>query len=59
MNQEAKLHMALIQIHNLTELLSDGPYFAFFTSHLLPIKYELERQLSCLTNSNNSTKIEQ
>lgn len=58
MNQEIKLHMALIQIDNLTELLSDEPYFAYFTSHLIPIKYELERQLTCLTNSDNSTKIE-
>ena len=58
MNQEIKLHMALIQIDNLAELLSDEPYFAFFTSHLIPIKCELERQLTCLTNSDNSTKIE-
>lgn len=54
-----KLHLALIQIDNLANLLKDGPYFAFFTSHLLPIKYEIERQLTLLTSTSNSTKIKE
>jgi len=50
MNQKAKLILALQQIDNISHLLSDGPYYAFFTSHLLPIKFECERQLSLLKN---------
>jgi len=58
-SNKAKLHLALIQINNLTNLLKDGPYFAFMTSHLLPIKYEIERQLTLLTSETNSTKIKE
>jgi hypothetical protein len=57
-DDKTKLHLALLQLNNITELLKDGPYFAFFTSHLLPIKYEIERQL-VLTNVNHSTTIKE
>jgi len=56
MNQEAKLHLALMQVHNLLNLTRDNQYTAFMYSHLLPIKYELERQL---TNTRQSTKIKE
>lgn len=45
MNREVKLILALQQISNVYNLLNDGPYAAFMASHLLPIKYECERQL--------------
>jgi hypothetical protein len=57
MNKKTKLIFALQQIENIYELLKDGEYVAFFASHLLPIKFEIERQLTCLTNETNSSKI--
>ena len=59
MNQQMKLTLALMQVENLRQLLSDGPYAAFFTSHLLPIKFEIERQQSLLTNTDTYTKIKE
>lgn len=59
MNRQAKLILAHMQVENIYELLSDGPYAGFFASHLLPIKFEIERQQSLLTNTNRSTKIEE
>ena len=35
----------------IRELLKDGPYYAFFTSHLLPVRFEIERQLTNLKHS--------
>ena len=55
MNRQMKLTLALIQVENISSLLSDGPYAEFFTSHLLPIRYEIERQQSLLTNTNRYT----
>lgn len=57
MDREIKLILALQQTENIYELLKDGEYAAFFASHLLPIKYEIERQIHCLTNTNHCTKI--
>ena len=59
MNKQTKLILALQQTENIYELLQDGPYAAFFASHLLPVKYEIERQLNCLTNTNPYTKIKE
>ena len=44
------LILALIQVENISELVKDNQYCGFMSSHLLPIKYELERQLSLLKN---------
>ena len=55
MNQKTKLLLSLMQVENIFKLLSDGPYMGFFSSHLLPIKFEIERQL---TICESSTKIE-
>ena len=52
-----KLILALQQIENVRNLLSEGQYAGFFTSHLLPIKFEIERQLNCLTGYDKYTKI--
>jgi hypothetical protein len=57
MDKKTKLILALQQTENIYELLQDGEYVAFFASHLLPIKYEIERQINCLTNTNPYTKI--
>jgi hypothetical protein len=57
MNQETKLILALQQIENVNELLKEGPYAGFFSSHLLPVKFEIERQLHCLTGQGKYTKM--
>jgi len=48
MNQETKLLIALQQIDNISNLVRENNYEAFFTSHLLPVQYEIERQLTLL-----------
>lgn len=53
MDRKIKLVLALQQIENVFELTKDGPYAGFFSSHLFPIKFEIERQLCLLTNDNN------
>lgn len=52
MDRKLKLILALQQTENIYSLLQEGEYAAFFASHLLPIKYEIERQIHCLTNTN-------
>ena len=59
MDKQTKLILALQQTENIYSLLQEGEYAAFFASHLLPIKYEIERQLNCLTNTNPYTKIKE
>jgi len=54
-----KLVLALMQVENIHQLLNDGPYAGFFASHLLPIKFEIERQQSLLTNTNRYTTIQE
>lgn len=46
MNQQTKLLLALQQIENISNLIRENNYEGFLTSHLLPIKFELERQLT-------------
>jgi hypothetical protein len=55
-DQKSKFIFALMQIENISELLEQNEYEQFFASHLIPIKIELERQL---TNLNHSLKIEE
>ena len=59
MNDKMKLILAHQQIENVRSLLNEGQYAGFFSSHLLPIKFEIERQLNCLTNTNTYTKIKE
>ncbi len=54
-----KLILALQQVENVRSLLSEGQYAGFFTSHLLPVKFEIERQLNCLTNTDTYTTIKE
>ena len=59
MDKHTKLILALQQTDNIYSLLQEGEYAAFFASHLLPVKFEIERQLNCLTNTNSYTKIKE
>lgn len=59
MNEKMKLILALQQTENIYQLLKDGQYAGFFSSHLFPIKFEIERQLTNLTNTNHYTKIKE
>lgn len=55
--EKSDLTIALIQVDNLTKLTEDNPQKQYIYSHLVQIKFELERQLS-LTKSQESTMIE-
>jgi len=57
MDSKTKLILAQIQVENLHNLLKDGQYAGFFSSHLIPIRFEIERQLCNLTGYNKYTKI--
>lgn len=59
MDQKTKLILALQQIENVFELMKDNQYAGFVSSHVLPIKFEIERQLCCLTNTNYYDKIKE
>jgi hypothetical protein len=48
MNDEVKLILALQQINNLTDLLQGNEYQKFLYGHLISVKCELERQLTCV-----------
>lgn len=48
MNQQTKFTLALIQVDNLSKIVEGNEYEHFFVSHLIPIKIELERQLTLL-----------
>jgi len=54
MNSSIRLILALEQVHNLMSLLQGNEYEKFLVSHLLPLKYELQRQL---TNQQFQSKI--
>jgi len=46
MTNRTNLILAQIQIDNITNLLKGNQYEGFMSSHLLPIRYEIERQLA-------------
>ena len=48
MTSKTNLILALQQIENISNLLRNNNYEGFFTSHLFPIKFEIERQLSLI-----------
>ena len=56
MNEQTKFVLALHQIENLMSLLEGNEYQKYLYSHLIPIKFELSRQL---TNLNHSSKIKE
>ena len=57
--EQTRLILALHQVDNLTKLLEDNEYKTFMYSHLIPMKYELQRQLNNLTNTSPYTTIEE
>jgi len=59
MTEQQKVTRALSQVDDLTTLLEDNEWKTFLYSHLIPIKYELQRQQCLLTNQTNSTNIEE
>ena len=48
MDKQTKFTLALIQVENLSKIVDENEYEHFFVSHLIPIKIELERQLTLL-----------
>lgn len=56
MTEKEKLILAIEHIDSLTDLLSENEYRSFFYSQLLPVFYELKRQL---TNLSHSSKIKE
>ena len=50
MTSKINLILALQQIENIGNLVRENNYEAFFTSHLLPIKFEIERQIALQNN---------
>jgi len=56
MNTETKLLFALQQTENIIKLMQGNEYEKFFNSHLSPIIYELQRQL---TNQTESIKMKE
>ena len=50
MTSKINLILALQQIENISNLVRENNYEAFFTSHLLPVQYEIIRQLTLLKN---------
>jgi len=59
MNEQTKLILALMQVENLFLLLKENEYETFLYSKLYKMKYELQRQLSHLTNTSTPTKIKE
>ena len=56
---EEILSIALAQVENLTLLLENNEYKTFLYNHLIPVKYELQRQLNNLTNTSPYSKIDE
>ena len=50
MENKTKLILALMQVENISNLIADNEWEQYFVSKLIPIKIELERQLSLDSN---------
>ena len=48
MNDKTKLILMLTQVENIAKLVEGNQWEGVFSSHLIPMKYEIERQLSCI-----------
>ena len=59
MTQEQKLTQALENVEELMNLTEGNEYQSYLYRHLIMIQVELERQLSCLTNTSSHTKIKE
>ena len=51
MDKKTRLFMARAQVDNLFELCDHFDYTEYMTNHLHPVKYELERQLRNLLDT--------
>ena len=49
--ERVRLLLALNQVDNITELTKNNEWKTYIYNHLSPVKYELERQLSNLSDS--------
>jgi len=56
MTEEVKLHLALMQTHNMLNLLKGNVYENYMCGKLYGIKYELERQIQ-LTQTSKYDKL--
>jgi len=56
MTSKLNLILALQQIDNISNLVRKNNYEGFFTSHLLPIKFELQRQLALQNHGKTTNK---
>ena len=50
MNDKTKLILAMMQVENISNLMKENEYEQFMVSHLIPLKVEMKRQLSNLSN---------
>jgi len=57
--EKEKLILAQMQVDNLLSLLNGNSYENYMCGKLYGIKYELQRQLNNLTNTNHYTKIKE
>jgi hypothetical protein len=51
MKNEMKILLALDQIDNVMELVKGNQWEIFFSRNLIPVRIELQRQLTCLQDS--------
>lgn len=56
MNKKTKLILALMQVENISRLMEGNQWEHFTKTHLLPLKFEFERQLALETNVENLGK---
>tara|TARA_Y100000004_G_scaffold193756_1_gene256862 strand:- start:224 stop:409 length:186 start_codon:yes stop_codon:yes gene_type:complete len=56
MDEKTKLILALYQVDGITQLTKDNEYRQFIFMNLNSIKYELERQLTNLVNTDKIKK---
>ncbi len=59
MTEIERLSDALNQVENLSSLLENNEWKTFLYQHLIPLKYELQRQLTLLTNVKNCPSIKE
>lgn len=54
MTTKSNLLFALQQVENISKLLEENEYEKFFVSHLIPMKFELERQISLIDSKKSN-----
>tara|TARA_B100001057_G_C22092414_1_gene660048 strand:- start:32 stop:232 length:201 start_codon:yes stop_codon:yes gene_type:complete len=59
MNERERLIIALYQLENIVSLTENNEWKNYLYNYLSPVKYELERQLNNLTDTNVCTKIKE